>query len=697
MPYLRNRKRGAADVEADEDAVPESRPSTSAEQNGDPIREEDLSLLSWLEFHQKETESFADILKDEINTIKKRKIVGNLKVLENEQRPEAVRLSKSIVIGFNDAIAKAVKNLTNLGQTMVEELQQRYNLSEKWLETASAVTSVAGSEITGPTFSRKYLQNKFLSSLDDGSRSSDISDAKNNEEKDGATSNESDEQADVNEPADITQVEQLDVSSKLDDDDCTTSGDKTPPVPNGDVSMERSLEEDVVNRVPASDDEDSSSTKEHESVSTKISSSTEKVISVAKIKKEKLDASSSRIDTTQSEQLKADSGSIFSKNQLLKVAKMEAMDDSGSDSDGSGKTCVVPRHNLSQSEKFNHLATPKSPAARVKKEPLEKPAESPEKNKKINKQSSKKVDTPKKGSKSIVERDDSMELEQADPVGEADPQSGTVPPDASCSVNGLDDMLPGPDNDIMDFFSLPPDLDETGTVVVPRSSENRIQEQPTDVQKAAETILEGDRLCNGDIQAVNPKDNKNQKRQETLSKEEAKAMKEVLDSSDSDNPRNNRRREAHKKTEKVKPSSQSDQNPENGDKSWKDDPKLNKLKSVVELEKLDPSVQKTLNENKFVCLKTYEKMKKSNLDVLENNDSFSDDDSEQSDDSIVKLEKALKSLTRGCMIRSKRYKQNKLLQKSGKKSKRKSGNESGSESLMDDDEDDDDDCNDVNV
>ncbi|CAL8094695.1 unnamed protein product [Orchesella dallaii] len=707
MPLLRNRKKGAAEAETTDAPVNTMAKASSSvsEESAEHTRDEDLSLLSWLEFHQREAESSAEILKDELNTIKKRKIMSNIKVLENERGPEAIRLSKSIVTGFIDAISKAVKNFQTLNQTMVDELQQRYNLPDKWLDTASVLPSVAGSEIIGPTFSRNYLQHKFMSSLDDGSKSNDAFDA-----KDIATSNDSDEQVETTQ-----QNVPNSKASGSGNDGCTSENDVASTSKQADAEIGPRTDEEDVDMIPASDDEEQLRLKNHEENDLEKVSPNDEVILKTNIKKEKIEEHNRKV---QEDQRKTNFSN--SKNAILKVAKKEAMENSssGSDTDVSDKTCVVPSRNLSQSDK----TSPAPGTSRVKKEPSEKTPEKKKveglEKKKTTKNSPKNIRTPTRNKEPTIEHDNSDDdLDSEVPLVTTHDETTPVNvPDNLSAINGIDELLQVQNDDLMDFISTAVDMDDTMTVMLSRSSDKinvdmeetiSISEPTEDVQKTDEGAVrkkelekaDGRKFCNGEDSVIAAKDGeeKSKKRQERRNREELRAMREVLGSSDSDSDSQStskRKREAPKKKEKdIEVTAGTRQ----GSKlaSWKDDPKLKQMKAVVELEKLDPSVEKTLNEHKFVCLKSYQKMKKTNLETLEKHDSFSDDDSVASDDSLVKLTKALKSLTRNSLIRTKQYKQKESIKKKVKKSKHKSSheNESDNESLLDDDEDDD--CNDV--
>lgn len=115
-------------------------------------------LLSWFELHRSLINATADILKDDINIVKKRKITPHTTILKAKKRTAAIVLSKSIIIGFHDAISKAVKDLENLGSQMYEELRVTFRLPEDWLHSGSLASSVAGCEINGPTFTQKIAE-----------------------------------------------------------------------------------------------------------------------------------------------------------------------------------------------------------------------------------------------------------------------------------------------------------------------------------------------------------------------------------------------------------------------------------------------------------------------------------------------------------------------------------------------------------
>lgn len=110
---------------------------------------EEINLLTWFELHQSLLSSTAGTLIDTLKIIKRRRITPNICTLKEEKRP-AIVLSKSIIIGFHDAICRAVQELQNLDCQMSQELRSRFNLPEDWLESASLVPSVAISVVSGP-------------------------------------------------------------------------------------------------------------------------------------------------------------------------------------------------------------------------------------------------------------------------------------------------------------------------------------------------------------------------------------------------------------------------------------------------------------------------------------------------------------------------------------------------------------------
>lgn len=128
------------------------------------------NLLSWFELHQSLINSTADTLKDDINIVKKRKIDPHTSILKREKKP-AVVLSKTILVGYRDAISKAVKDLQSLESQMSEELRDRFNQREDWLQTKprSVTPSMdgSGSELSGPTNRKERSELRLSPILDD--------------------------------------------------------------------------------------------------------------------------------------------------------------------------------------------------------------------------------------------------------------------------------------------------------------------------------------------------------------------------------------------------------------------------------------------------------------------------------------------------------------------------------------------------
>lgn len=111
-----------------------------AKKNGNEKAMEDHS--SWIEIHLGLITSTADILKDDLDTIKKRKIQPNAPSLKEGQAASVI-LTKNIVTGVQDAIAKAIKDLQNASSEMVKELEKRLPNESEDNEAQSSVSEIS--------------------------------------------------------------------------------------------------------------------------------------------------------------------------------------------------------------------------------------------------------------------------------------------------------------------------------------------------------------------------------------------------------------------------------------------------------------------------------------------------------------------------------------------------------------------------
>lgn len=199
---------------------------------------EEINLLSWFELQQALINATADILKDDLDIVKRRKITPHTSILKEEKGPAAL-LSKSIVVGFHDAISKAVKDLQNFESQMYEGIRDRFNLSDDWVPSGSSVAaSGVGSDVSGHqiTITRKEMAESERRSqlgllLDD------------NQNQNLNVSNESTESiANDSDPENTELVEALQITSK-----------NKSPSPDEDEVL--SSDTNDLDMVPASDDD----------------------------------------------------------------------------------------------------------------------------------------------------------------------------------------------------------------------------------------------------------------------------------------------------------------------------------------------------------------------------------------------------------------------------------------------------------
>lgn len=513
-----------------------SHPKPKTDQKGDMDssgeEREEVSLLSWLNLYQGFVTDTADLLKDELENIKKRKIIRNEAMLKNEKKPETVRLSKNIVTGINDAISKAVRELTNYGTQMTDELQKRFNLPEDWMQSSSTVTSMAGSEINGPTNPRKRLEmeSRIAFLLTDkrkvketisnnetrsakGSGSEDQSnDSTNDEGKDeDDASNDSvakpDNQADevVSSNDDDTSKSSLKLTTpkkspgrhstrKSPANSAKKSSQSTPKksptqkpsrVSRMKVNSDSDAEEDI-DMIPGTDDEDNDNQENaHESTESR---SLPEVCEEESIRKRR----SRSIDETpkkRSQESKSTGGSSSKRSASKKISVVGSpVAQSDSDTGESDSTCILPRTNN---------ITPKTSSVKptnvvqVKKERLSEACELPpnlDDNAELFHSTTQ--STPKKVSKKVVVKqeipdnevlcndNDTMDIDSQEEQVSLGQVEEPKEQDTRLASHVAEAVLEDNDDDFMNFLSPPRattpvdfeiDLDETMTVMLPKT------------------------------------------------------------------------------------------------------------------------------------------------------------------------------------------------------------------------------------
>lgn len=324
--------------------------------SGNDVDEEEISLTSWLNLYQGFVESTADLLKDEISNIKTRKITKNLKVLQNERKPEAVRLSKNIVTGFNEAISKAVKELQRVGAEMSDELQKRYNLSEDWMMSTSTNVSLVGSDLYGPAFRKKKelelsrlgLLLNDTNAVSDGSEkfgdkedSNHANSTAESIDKSKSMENDSDSSAGtvIPEPANHSQQnERIEVGSKKNTPLKSTEEKSQLSTPKKSGIEENGEVDEDVDMIPGSEDENDINGEEESVAAESVSPSPVKTRRNLRIKQEKTPKKDSNNKNASS-----------SKSKGTPKFNSAFSDSSGAESDGSATTCIVPSKKKNES------------------------------------------------------------------------------------------------------------------------------------------------------------------------------------------------------------------------------------------------------------------------------------------------------------------------------------------------------------
>lgn len=621
-------------------------------QSKSAVAAEETNLLKWFDLHQSLINATADILKDAIDVVKRRKITPHISILREENNRAVIVISRSILSGFRDAISNAVKGLNNQEFQMCEELRDRFNLPEDWLESGSLAPSVAGSEINGPTFSRNISSEyrSRLSLLLDNDRNMNLS-------KEPSEPN----------PTDLTKTENLRTPGKntitRDEDEIANSDVHN--LPDGTSTSNDTIREDNPTPTPNHVEKE---------VPTNPETNQDKP---PQLEENQTTNSNSPIPGTSFVSYPAANGSP---DPAIPMPRRS--NDSNSDSDGSGKTCIAP----TKSNLFLGMSLRKS----IKKEIGERQKSGGPGSKHplgVKDMSSVALLQIKK---ERLERSESHQIPRDESVSVSDENGSTIdnPPMSNPG-------LPLPPNHADTFrvkkINLKVDLDDTRTLVVnrtPRKSTpvkvSRDERNPEAVEKEAMAtpppalaevgepaiVVEDnnpDSLSqslladgSGDIIeetiGLNPSEmstnqqplpgpsssSKDKNKKLTMSKLEQVAMRGVLSSSsdsEADPHRNNQRKPRKNEVKRDDISvSASVASPER--------PRMDrKLEGVVTvaIEKLAPCIEKGLLRDGYVRLKHFRTLKKlGGRGQL--NESSDSDSSCESDDSLANYRAQLKDL-----------------------------------------------------